>query len=62
MHISLELKSERAKLTRQQNKALILGVWVFKAYMVVFATVCALTIKSETPKVVVSNSNYVLRK
>ena len=51
----LELKLEREKLTRQQNKALILGIWVFKLYLVAFATVCALTIKSETPKVLVSN-------
>jgi hypothetical protein len=56
MHISLQLKAEREKLTRRQNKALILGVWCFKAYMILFATLCALTIKTETPKVVVANS------
>lgn len=61
MHISLELKSEKQNLIKNQNKVLILGIWAFKAYMVVFATVCALTIKSESPKVA-SNSNYILQK
>lgn len=62
MHISLQLQSEKQKLIKSQNKALILGIWVFKLYMVAFAAVCAFTIKSETPKVLASNSTYVLRK
>ena len=52
MHISLQLQSERNKLVRNQNKALIIGVWVLKFYLIGFGILCAATIKSE-PKIVV---------
>lgn len=59
MHISQQIKVERVKFVRNQNKALMLGVWCFKLYMVFFAILLALTVPKSSVKV---SSEIVLNK
>jgi hypothetical protein len=58
MHISQQIKVEQAKFVRNQNKALVLGIWCFKLYMVFFAVIVA-TVPKSSVKV---SSEIVLNK
>ena len=59
MHISQQIKVEQVKFVRNQNKALVLGMWCFKLYMVFFAILLALTVPKSSVKV---SSEIVLNK
>jgi hypothetical protein len=54
MHISLQLKTEREKLIKKQNTALVLGIWCFKLYMMFFASLIILTKSDNSRQIEIS--------